>query len=90
MSLSASKARLQAQRVWKDWGERQIRRSRQVRQRLATTGTYEGYSADLGTFQIRTDGGLVELSSLTNAGLQRGERVVVNLAARVFKAMPRG
>lgn len=83
-------AKLQAQRTWKDWGERQIRRRRRVQQRLATTGTYESYDADRGLYQIRTDRGIIELSSITNAGLQPGDRVVINPEAKTFKSMPRG
>lgn len=84
-------AKLQADRAWMRWGDRQVRERKRTATQLQSAGEYLGYDADIERHQIRLlNGQVIPAEAITNAGLAAGDRVVVSQAGGwKFKAMPR-
>lgn len=84
-------AKLQADRSWMRWADRQVAQRRRTATQLQSAGEYLGYDADAERHQIRLlNGRDVFAESITNAGMAAGDRVVVSQAGGwKFKAMPR-
>lgn len=85
-------AKLQADRAWKRWADRQLKQRTAQQQKLESAGIYIGYQADSEQHEIRLlSGKKVLAESITNAGLDAGDPVVVSRGGGGFrfKAMPR-
>lgn len=89
MNRLAELAKLQSSQIWKTWSERQLRRRSSAIEELAASGVYDRYDAETGLNQVQTAAGLVSARSITNAGLQQGDRVALNPGAGTLKTTPR-
>lgn len=93
MSRASDIAKKSANQAWARWAERQIKQRLESTERLESSGRYVGYNAKREKHQVRLNTGkVVDAESITNAGLMKGDRVVVSRgkgASRRIKAMPR-
>jgi hypothetical protein len=81
-------ARRYASRIWNRHTDRTLRQERNAAARLNSTGEYLGYVADTERHRVRASTGkIIEAQTITNAGLQEGDSVV--LQGDRFKSMPR-
>lgn len=85
-------AKLNADRQWKIWVDRQLVLRKLAQQKLDSAGAYVGYDADSETHEIQLlSGRNVAAKSITTSGQTAGQRVVVSRAGGQyrFKTTPR-